>query len=207
MKRGLLRRDWIVTQVYRPLKSMDPHFPRSIMFICESLSYLALCNLKSVVWASWKYSIKHPSKGIKLGTWCGGRSAINQIQWSWTVAERTNIYWALKFRVSQNSQQPWKFGDIFPVIEKARNGESEKVSYLSMITQLLSGGARIWSYICSKILLLKQLATNYLCSSCNTQECSINATSSFPSCLLHAISLLFSRLICTSVLSSWSLTD
>lgn len=90
---------------------------------------------------------------------------------------------------------------------KGRKGDSEEIGYLSMITKIVSGRIRIQTHICSKTLLLKQPAKNYLCGFC-TQQGSPNATSSFSSCLLASFMLFHSPLlrhICTSVLLPWNL--
>lgn len=89
---------------------------------------------------------------------------------------------------------------------KGGKGGSEGISYLSMITQIVSGGVRIQTHICTKTLLLKQPDKNYLHGFC-TQQCSTNATSSFPSSLLACFMLFHSPLprhICTLVLLPWS---
>ena len=116
--------------------------------------------------------------------------------------QRATIYW-VRYCTLQLVKVHNNLGslNVSPLFCKGRNRGSEDISYLFMIAQLVSGGARIQTHICYKTLFLKQPATNCLHGSC--PQCSTNATSSFHSCLLACFMLFHAslpRLLCTSVL-------
>lgn len=181
---------------------MGTDFSRSIMFMRVLATFLSH-NLKQ--WFKQAKNILSNTllKECKLGACCGWRSAKSKFNRVNRCSKNDHLLGqTLYFTISQNPQ-PWKVGVIFSFY-KRRNGDSERISYVYIIMQLLCAGARMWSHVCSKILLLKQTATNYLCNCC-TQMCTINATSLVPSSLLACLVPFHSSLprhICTSVFPS-----
>lgn len=106
-------------QLCRPLKSMGTNFPRSIMFISESISLLALpqpessglSKLRIFYWVPFKRKKKTRS----LVWWEIGHK-LNPIEYSRSSENHYLLHQALYFTISQNLQQPWKVGDNFSIL-------------------------------------------------------------------------------------------